>query len=106
MIRARICKRLRSPEIYYKESIPPAYVAWRAVTSNRVVVSARQTGNRFLGFLKGLQIRAQLGNRVVVKGEVFLHLPPPLSTAGIWRVFERSHERFSHLFRYLLHGFT
>jgi hypothetical protein len=41
-----------------------------------------------LGFLKGLQIRAQLENRVVVRGgEVFLHLPPPLSTAGIWTVF-------------------
>ncbi len=75
-------KRLRSPEIDSKESIPPAYVAWQAV-----VVPARQTGNRFLGSLKGLQIRAQLGNRVMVKGEVFLHMPPPLSTADIWRDF-------------------
>jgi len=41
-----------------KESIPPAYVAWRAGTSNRIVVTARQAGNRFLGSLKGLQIRA------------------------------------------------
>ncbi len=49
--RARICKRLRSP-------IPPAYVAWRANTTNMVVVPARQAGNRFLGSLKGLQIRA------------------------------------------------
>ncbi len=31
--RARICKRLRSPEIDSKESIPPAYVAWRVGTS-------------------------------------------------------------------------
>jgi hypothetical protein len=38
-----------------KESIPPAYEAWRAGTSIRVVVLAR---NRFLGSLKGLQIRA------------------------------------------------
>ncbi len=29
-IRGRICKRLRSPGIDSKESIPPAYVAWRA----------------------------------------------------------------------------
>ncbi len=32
-----------------EESIPPAYVAWRAGTTNRVVVRARQAGNRFLG---------------------------------------------------------
>ncbi len=57
--RARICKRLRGPGIDSKESIPPAYVARRADTSNRVVVPARQAVNRFLGFLKGLQIRAQ-----------------------------------------------
>ena len=56
--RARICKRLRSPGIDSKESIPPAYVGWRAGTSNRVVVPALQTGTRFLGSLKGLQIRA------------------------------------------------
>jgi hypothetical protein len=37
------------------ESILPAYVAWRAGTANRLVVSA---GKRFLGSLKGLQIRA------------------------------------------------
>ncbi len=41
-----------------QESIPPAYVAWRVGTSNRVVVLGRQAGNRFLGSLKGLQIRA------------------------------------------------
>jgi hypothetical protein len=39
-----------------QESISPAYVAWRAGTKNRVVV--RQARNRFLGPLKGLQIRA------------------------------------------------
>jgi hypothetical protein len=41
-----------------EESIPPAYVTWRAGTSNRVVVLARQAGNRFLGSLKCLKIRA------------------------------------------------
>jgi hypothetical protein len=56
--RARICKPFRSPGIDSKESIPPAYVAWRARTSNRVVVPARQAGNRFLGSLKGYKIRA------------------------------------------------
>ncbi len=33
--RVRICKRLRSPGINSKESVPPAYVAWRAGTSTR-----------------------------------------------------------------------
>jgi hypothetical protein len=51
---ARIFKRLRSPGIDSKEAIPPVYVAWRTGTSNRVVVPARQAGNRFLGSLKGL----------------------------------------------------
>jgi hypothetical protein len=36
-----------------QESIPTAYVAWLAGTTNRVVVPARQAGNRFLGSLKG-----------------------------------------------------
>jgi hypothetical protein len=40
------------PRIDYDESIPPAYVAWRAGTTNGVVVPARQVGNRFLGYLK------------------------------------------------------
>jgi hypothetical protein len=57
--RARICKHLMSPGIDSKESIPPAYVAWRAGTSNRVVIPARQAGNRFLGSL-ALQIRAMV----------------------------------------------
>ncbi len=35
--RARICKRLWSPGIDSEESIPPAYVAWRAGTTNRVL---------------------------------------------------------------------
>jgi hypothetical protein len=65
LIRARICKRLRSPGIDSNESIPPAYVAWRAGTSNRAVVSARQAGNRFLGSLKDLKIRA-LGINLIV----------------------------------------
>ncbi len=40
---------------------PPAYVAWRAGTTYRVVVSAREAGNRFLDSLKDLQIRALAG---------------------------------------------
>jgi hypothetical protein len=55
---ARICKRLWNPEIGSDGSIPPSYVACRAGTTNRVVVQARHAGNRFLGSLKGLQIRA------------------------------------------------
>ncbi len=31
----------KSPGIDFKESIPPAYVAWRAGMSNSVVVTAR-----------------------------------------------------------------
>jgi hypothetical protein len=42
------------------ESILPDYVACRAGTSNKVVVPARQAGNRFLGSSKSLQIRALL----------------------------------------------
>jgi hypothetical protein len=58
-----------------------AYVAWQAGTTNRVVVPARQAGNRFLGSLKGLQIRAQHpadpwgGGGGGVRGGV----PPPFS---------------------------
>ncbi len=50
--------RNRFQGIDSKESIQPAYVAWRAGASNRIVVPACQAGNRFLGSLKGLQIRA------------------------------------------------
>ncbi len=57
--RARICKRLWSPGIDSEEVISPAYVAWRAGTTNRVIVPSREAGNRFLGSLKGPQIRAQ-----------------------------------------------
>jgi hypothetical protein len=42
MTRARICERLRSPGIDFKESIPPAYVVWRAGTLTLFVVSTRQ----------------------------------------------------------------
>jgi hypothetical protein len=57
--RARICKRLWRLGIDSEQSIPPSYLTWRAGTKNRVVVLARQAENRFLGSLKGLQIRAQ-----------------------------------------------
>jgi hypothetical protein len=60
LLRTRSRKRFRSPGIDSKESIPPTYVAWRAGTSKRVVAPARRAGNRFLGLLKGLQIRAQV----------------------------------------------
>ncbi len=42
------------------QGIDAAYVAWRTASSNRAVVPARQAANRFLGSLKGLQIRAQI----------------------------------------------
>jgi hypothetical protein len=57
--RACICKRFWSPGIDSEDLIPPAYVALRASTTNTVVIQARQAGNRFLGSLTGLQIRAQ-----------------------------------------------
>jgi hypothetical protein len=62
--RARICKRLRRPGIDSEDSIPPAYVAWRACTTNRVVVQARQAVNRFLGSFEGLQIRYELRGKI------------------------------------------
>jgi hypothetical protein len=43
-----------------REWIPPAYLVWRAGTTNRVIVLARQAGNRFLDSLKGLKTRAQV----------------------------------------------
>ncbi len=57
--RDRIGKRLRGPGIDSIESIPPAYVAWRDGTLHWADVTAPQAGNRFLDYLKGLQIRAQ-----------------------------------------------
>ncbi len=67
--RARICKRLRIPGI----NSGIAYVAWRTGTTNRVVVRARQAGNRFLGSLQGLKIQAQMSVR---------RPPSPLPGAG------------------------
>ncbi len=60
MLRVRICKRFRNPGIDSKESISPAYTAWRAGTTNIVIAPASQAGNRFLGSVKGLQILAQV----------------------------------------------
>jgi hypothetical protein len=51
-----------------KESIPPAYVAWRAGTTNRVVIPARPAGNRFLNSLKDLQIRTLYPRMPSVRG--------------------------------------
>jgi hypothetical protein len=79
----RICKRFTSTGIDCKESIPPAYVSWRAGTSNRVVAPAVQAGNPFLGSLKGLQIRTQRGQLSVDKGDslhaVNIQISLPLS---------------------------
>jgi hypothetical protein len=55
---APVCQRLSSPGMDSEESIPQAFVAWWPSSTNRVVVPARQAGNRFLGSSKGLQIRA------------------------------------------------
>ncbi len=49
---ASICKRLRRPGINSEDSIPPAYVTWRAGTKNIVVVPARQAGESIPGLLK------------------------------------------------------
>ncbi len=60
---ALICKRLRSPGIDSKASIPPAYVAWRADRTNRVIAPARQEhrlAESVPGLLNRLQIRALL----------------------------------------------
>jgi hypothetical protein len=54
---AQICKHLRSPGIDSRNRFGQP-VAWRTDTSNRVVVLARQAGNRFLDSLNGLQIRS------------------------------------------------
>ncbi len=44
-IRARICKRFRSPfGIDSEESVPPAYFAWRTGTTSKVVVPAHMLG--------------------------------------------------------------
>jgi hypothetical protein len=79
--RALICKRLRSPGIDSKESIPPVYVARRAGTSNRVVVPARQAWNRFLDSLKGIQIRAHTCQKTN-KGDIIILIGfrPPRDT--------------------------
>jgi hypothetical protein len=59
---ARICTRLRNSKIDSKESIPPAYVAWRAGT----IIAIRRVGPARLywlsesipGLFKRLLIRA------------------------------------------------
>jgi hypothetical protein len=52
--------------------MPLAYVAWRASTTYGVVVPVRQAGNRFLGSIKGLQIRAQASDlQIIVHFVVF-----------------------------------
>ncbi len=65
------CKRLWSPGIDSEKSIQTAHVAWRAGTTCRVVVPARQAGNRFLGSLKVLKIRAQCSWSLIYFPSVF-----------------------------------
>jgi hypothetical protein len=48
--RAGICKRLRRPGIGSEESISQANVAWRASTTNRVVVPAESIRGRLKRF--------------------------------------------------------
>jgi hypothetical protein len=71
-LRNHIC--LKSPRIDSEKSIPPTYVAWKAGTTHRAVVPARQAGNRFLGSLKCLKIRTLLINSRVQRGAVLLKL--------------------------------
>jgi hypothetical protein len=59
-LRSPYFKRLWRPGIDFDGPNPPAYVALRAGTTNVVVEQARYAGYRFLGSLKGLQIRALL----------------------------------------------
>jgi hypothetical protein len=81
--RARICKRVRSPGIVSKESIPPAYVAWRASTTNRIIVPARQVAGKISslesipGLLKRLKIQALAA--IWIKNDPLCTLsePPP-----------------------------
>ncbi len=70
--RGRIYKCLKRPGIYSDDLISLTYVAWRAGTTNRVVVPACQAGNRFLGSQKGLQIRAQLYTGALINGDLWL----------------------------------
>jgi hypothetical protein len=96
--RARICKRLRSPGTDSEESIPPAYVAWRVSTANRVVVPARQAGNRFLGSLKGLQIRAQYRSHLLFaecqsRGKLYFPKPEFTNLSGTQESIPRNRFR-------------
>jgi hypothetical protein len=84
---------LGSPGIDSEESRPPAYVDWRDGTTNRVVVPTRQVGNRFLGSLKGLQIRALAGRydnpihtRFLAPIDCLKIKIPALETIGIFKI--------------------
>ncbi len=54
--------RILSPWLGYehRNRFRQPMVSWRAGMTKRVVVQARQAGNRFLGSLKGLQLRDRL----------------------------------------------
>ncbi len=74
--RARICKRLWSPEIDSDESISPAYVVWWSglSTTNTVVVPARQAGNRFLSSWRGFTNTGSVHRRSSWLHRFFKHL--------------------------------
>jgi hypothetical protein len=98
--RGRICKRLWSPGINFEESILPAYVAWRAGTTNRVVEPARDAGNRFLGSSKGLQTRAQISFllqwgyfRTYILTSWIYNSPLPPPPPPFLRILHRAHNQ-------------
>ncbi len=75
----------KEPRIDSEESIPrnrfhQSMQPGRAVTTNRVFVPARQARNRFLGSLKGLQIRALAGRYT---SNIGLSYRPWLRLAGV-----------------------
>jgi hypothetical protein len=66
--RARFCKRLKSLGIESKKSIPPAYAAWRAGMTNRVIVptcQATKTGG--IDSLESIPWHQFLGSLLVYK---------------------------------------
>jgi hypothetical protein len=83
--RARICKCIWSPGTDSEESISPASVVWRAGTTNRVVVPARQARESIPGLLQRLtntgSVRKGNKEEEFLLSSLFgpLHSPPVLS---------------------------
>ncbi len=84
--KTRIFNRLRRLGIDSKESISPAYEAWRAGTSNRVFLRTRQGWESIPGLLKDLQIRALwdffTGNNLFQAEQVSHHLRKLFPSVG------------------------